>query len=506
MPRSVHVLASMGTLALAVAFVVPGSFAFSVTGDSLSSSTSDYQRDIRVINNALDVAANDNQVEEPMFAGSVGAPLAIRKAAAAWSSADPNAGKNFDFDWQGLTGAGGSNDNLVTWSNVGVCGGGVQAFLELPSSDGWRLTLCETFTWSDGPGAPLAGQIDIQGIVTHELGHALGLGHSNDVTCGSCPDAPTMCPFLTCPIVEARTIEPDDAAGVAFVYGEAPAGKPVIDALLPGPGGAIEIVGAGFDNFVHVKFTAGTSDNALPIPGVVTNVPSLAGGTRVQVSPPGVAQVAGNVMIWEPSTGLLSNAFPYDLGVAPPQVTAVTPPQVDAVGNELVLLTGSGLFGAGEVSVGGVTLTPGEFEVIDDGRIEFVAPVATALGPANVTVTTLGGQSNGVAPDLRPDRPAAAPRAGEGAERRAGDAALGRRPRGRRALRAQRNRRDLPVQRHDAARPRSSSSRFPTSTRSGSAESPPRRPACRAGSRSRVRSGPSIPRARTRRRCARPTC
>src|SRR5262245_27759052 len=96
--------------------------AFTIGPESLDMS----QRDFRVVNSFTDRESNDNTVAQAEFPGSLGAPLAIRKAHAEWSSgpwagtgigdgvaSNPvlgSGGANFDNTWQGETPMGGTND------------------------------------------------------------------------------------------------------------------------------------------------------------------------------------------------------------------------------------------------------------------------------------------------------------------------------------------------------------------------------------------------------------
>lgn len=313
--RSTCIAAAAG---LAAVVSLPGMLhAWSLIGGSLGITTAGngYQRDVRIFNNAADAAANDNLVPEANHPGALGAALAVWKASQAWNSNTVEAVRNFDFDWQGDNTSNGINQNTVGWGTSG-CGGGVLAYTETPISDGWRILNCESWVWADGPGTPTFNQFDIQGIDAHELGHALGLGHSN-FNCGACNNTPTgaatMCSFICNNGTTERTLSTDDQAGLNAVYGAIPANKPVITGLSGSTaiGGTLVITGTSFASTVNVKFTAGTSTNTGAIPGVVTGVST--NGTQLSVVVPAAA-LDGNVFVWDTINGRLSNGFPIDIG------------------------------------------------------------------------------------------------------------------------------------------------------------------------------------------------
>ena len=66
----------------------------------------------------------------------------------------------------------------------------------------------EHFEWSTNPGV---GESDVQGVVTHEVGHAIGLGHSfyRDATM-----------YWTGGDVVLRTLSADDERGTRYLYGD----------------------------------------------------------------------------------------------------------------------------------------------------------------------------------------------------------------------------------------------------------------------------------------------
>ncbi len=326
-----HLLRALPALAALTAAVLvarPGSSeAFVLSGDSLSLD----QRDFRVFDNFDDPQVTQNQVPEANFPGVTGAALAIWKACSEWGStrrADGSGdfhqpfdlgsgGANFDALFQGLaSGPGGVDDNIH--SQIGGSGGGVIAFTELPSQDGWRIRYWkDPWNWHASPsGAQLPGTIDkdLQGIATHEYGHALGLGHSSLL-------GATMFGSSTGFGVELRSLEADDVAGVQAIYGVASAVKPRVDTwrLVPGgPTGAfIEIDGANFhptDNEVWLPDDRPTADGT---PLKIAAASSL-GGTRIAVPRPPEAG-RGDLAVKRDGSAhaALSNAFPFDPGSPP---------------------------------------------------------------------------------------------------------------------------------------------------------------------------------------------
>jgi len=225
--------------------------AFTLIGGSLGTG----QRDFRVFNNFTDATANNNVTPHVNFPGALGAVMAIWKGEVEWASGpyagngqgdgsttNPNlgdGGANFDTIFQGTaTGTGTTNQNVH--SEITGSSGGVLAFTETPISDGWRIRYYQSWTWQDGPGNVSSG-IDLQGVACHEIGHSLGLGHSE---VGNA----TMFFAISGTGVGQRSIEQDDINGINSIYGAKSATKPHISGLSGSTtgGGTLVISGSNF--------------------------------------------------------------------------------------------------------------------------------------------------------------------------------------------------------------------------------------------------------------------
>lgn len=309
-----HLLLPSIALGLAGSLVLPTeSLGFTTIGGSLSTA----QRDFRIFNNFGDTTANNNTTPHASFPGYDGAEMAIWKACLEWCSrlhgdgtGDPaqstslgSGGANFDVSFQGnANGVGGSNNNIH--SEISGNGGGVIAFMEGPISDGWRIRYYQSITFDDGPGTSVVGY-DLQGIATHEYGHALGLGHTN------APGA-TMRGSAPSPFVSGRTINGDDIAGVQFIYGVASGTKPIISSIEVNAG-QLTLHGSNFSSSGNdVWFTQlGQGGNGTPVK--VNNVNSSGGGTQIVVTIP-LSAGPGDVLVQKDGSGhsSLSNAWPVD--------------------------------------------------------------------------------------------------------------------------------------------------------------------------------------------------
>ncbi|HEX6885623.1 MAG TPA: matrixin family metalloprotease [Planctomycetota bacterium] len=384
-------------LALATALLapLPTTRAFSKTGLSLGQG----QRHVRVFDNFADPSANDNLTPAPMFPGFLGVEVAIWKGAVEWGSAlhgdgsgDPlggnqlgSGGASFDAFWAGsATDVGGTGDNIVSALLCG--GGGTVAFTEFPPSGGWRMRFCDEWLWDDGPGQPIPGALDIQGVFTHEYGHALGLGHS--AVTGATMAAGTGA-------VAARSIAADDMAGVQCVYGIAAPAKPRITATLADPGaGTLTLHGSGFapaGNEVWLTSASATAPGADPIVRV-TGLASQSGGSVLAlVIPP--AAGPGDVLVQIPGMGgaALSNAFPTDLvgtlgtPTPRPDLSAVAPTSIEALipgTAQTITLVGSRLDLATGFLLDGEVIDPARLTLVDPGTVTLDMPQADLGGHA----------------------------------------------------------------------------------------------------------------------------
>lgn len=77
----------------------------------------------------------------------------------------------------------------------------------------------EYYQWSvDGHPSPL-GTRDVQAMLTHEIGHALGLLHNCDEEAGACTPSEAAAVMYPSYRGEAqRVLERDDIDGLCFLY------------------------------------------------------------------------------------------------------------------------------------------------------------------------------------------------------------------------------------------------------------------------------------------------
>ena len=378
-------LATGGALALA-ALLAPAGTGYAFLGGTLDLA----QRHFYVHDNYADPESNDNVVPDPNFPGALGAPLAIWKAVSEWGSepragdgmGDPfqigglgSGGADFDSSWQGLVASsGGTSDNVI--SELAGSSGGIYAFCDTPIQDGWRImSYRDAAVWHDGPGPTLNGNenADLQGVITHEYGHALGLDHSSD------PNA-TMGTVTQGAINNFRSIEADDVAGLQALYGVRSPTKPHVAGYLL-DAGTLQIVGANFAPTGNQAWFTRASTTIGSAPFQVDNLASTDGGTRILLALPPEA-AAGDVLVRVPGTSgaALSNAFPFDPALEPcPDVASYGVAKTTSLGTVPDLYT-----------LGRPHLVTNDFQIGTDGGV----PGATCVlfsGPAPAAVPFLGG-------------------------------------------------------------------------------------------------------------------
>jgi hypothetical protein len=183
--------------------------------------------------------------------------------------------------------------------------GGVLGQSQFPSGGG-SILLDTAETWSVATPTPAVAN-DLQSVVLHESGHALGLMHSS--LCG----AAVMCPGIS-KGTQSRSLFDDDYVAISAIY----------DALVMLPGAASD-VGAGADGSLWVIGTT-------PVPGGGFTIhkwngttwdQSNGGAVRIAVSPAGIPWVinsSGNIYVRTTSsatTGTWNQVFGQakDIGI-----------------------------------------------------------------------------------------------------------------------------------------------------------------------------------------------
>ncbi len=352
-----------GVLGLAAAVSLlsmkPNGDAYAKLGFNLGTT----QRDFRIRNNFTDSQANNNTTPHYNFPGATGAMMANWKGAVEWESRSYNDGKGdgvssnsnlgdggADFDWtfQGEASSnGGLNDNIISSQGSG-CGGGVLAFTESPGSNGWRIKFCESWTWQDGPGSfSGSNSIDIQGVACHELGHALGLSHSNS-------SGATMYWAISGNGTAARSLHSDDSAGVQSIYSVAGSDKVEITSIAGSTaiGGSLTVNGKNFSGSGNAVWF--TKNNSNGVATKVTGLSSSGGGTTITVTVPSGIQ-DGSINVQSNASGhkSLSNSWPFEIGsgTPPPSISSVSPTSGNKGTTVSLTVNGSGFSSGAQVKI-----------------------------------------------------------------------------------------------------------------------------------------------------------
>ncbi|MEV0363741.1 beta strand repeat-containing protein [Nocardia fusca] len=180
-------------------------------------------------------------------------------------------------------------------------------------------------------------------------------------------------------IVPVTVTGPGGVSGaVPFIYVVIPTITSISPTAGPASGGnTVTITGTGFTGPLTVRF------------GTTATIFTINSPTQITaIAPPGT----GTVQVTVTGSGGTSNGVSYTYA-AVPSLTSLTPSSGPTAGGTTVILTGTGLSTASAVNFGGTPAT--SFTVNSATQITAVAPAGT--GTVQVTVTTAGGTTNGLA-------------------------------------------------------------------------------------------------------------
>ena len=209
----------------------------------------------------------------------------IRNSFSAWQNVDTSV---LSFREEGIgnfQSSGRDNRNVVVYDAVGTQigaprGSGVIAVTRVSWNSSGEITDADIvfngrdFDFSVTENSTLRGRVDLQDVLTHEIGHFLGLDHTPLV--GAPSVRPTMNPFNTVEAPRAaRTLELDDRAGVSALYPSAEAGNlGAISGVVKHPDGrgayGVHVVAyqAGTNTFVTSTLTGANSDGSFRLLGL----------------------------------------------------------------------------------------------------------------------------------------------------------------------------------------------------------------------------------------------
>ncbi|KAA3605182.1 MAG: hypothetical protein DWQ01_21575 [Planctomycetota bacterium] len=324
--------------------------AYSTIGHNLGTN----QRDFRLYD-LFSASAHSNQNYHANFPGYNEVALAIWKGGQEWGartygdgSGDPtqsnigDGNANFNPIWNGFaTGNGTGTTNIV--GSVSGSSGGVLAFMTGYYS-GWNIKFyTEAWNWKDNPNSA-SGGMDIQGVMCHEYGHALGLGHSSNWNA-------TMYPSTGGGSTKERSVHSDDQAGIQSIYGvRDDARMPRIDDVTGSfvPGGTVVVTGVNFTdvaNRVWMNNTILDSMDAGGDPYEIADLDSTNGQTQLSFTLPAYGVEAGSIHVRKGGSGhdRLSEGhpFPFDQGSVTDTILLEGPTSAPAGGQVSYSWTGA---------------------------------------------------------------------------------------------------------------------------------------------------------------------
>ncbi|TMQ49351.1 MAG: matrixin family metalloprotease [Candidatus Eisenbacteria bacterium] len=148
--------------------------------------------------------------------GKAGVAAAVQSAMTSWNNVSP---APYTLNYAGTTNAGFVTDgiNSVLWGTGNGCSGSCLALTALVLVSGQVITeadisLNDAASWNTG-----GSDYDVQAVVTHELGHSLGIHHTE---LQRSRNRPSM--YATYFGVAGRSLESDDMDALNCIYGRYP--------------------------------------------------------------------------------------------------------------------------------------------------------------------------------------------------------------------------------------------------------------------------------------------